>query len=226
MDRLVEMDSEISYDLYTAGMVNLHYCNGCWNCMTKGHDKCPVDHIDDMAMLKRKMKVADFIVFGTPIYTAHMSGQMKTFFDRLAAWYHTIQLAGKPGAAVITTASIHQMEVHQFMKNLMGCLGMKVVATLDTNAYFPGMMKDRDEAQKAANKAADAVLPYIAGEKTVDSDDFLEECFKIMKNKSVRGREWLPGDYAYWKKNGMLEIDSYADLIKHLRTRPEKKLFN
>jgi hypothetical protein len=37
------------------------------------------------------------------------------------------------------------------------------------------------------------------------------------------GRQWLPADYAYWEKNGMLDIKSYAELLAKVRTDPSKR---
>jgi len=41
----------------------------------------------------------------------------------------------------------------------------------------------------------------------------------MMKQKSVMGREWLPADYAYWKKNDMLSLNSYAELLAKVRAK-------
>ncbi|MBU4199115.1 MAG: flavodoxin family protein [Verrucomicrobia bacterium] len=220
-DRLQEMDKDIRADVLTAGHVNIRYCTGCWTCLTKGF--CPLDKRDDMGRLKEQMLQADFIILGSPVYTYTVSGQMKTFLDRLAAWYHQIRLAGKPGLTVATTAGSGLDQVHNLLGMLLGALGVKTVATLETHGYFPKTLKDPEEARKAAHTAAEIIYPYLTGEKRVESDPDMEECFKMMKQKSVLGREWLPADYAYWEKNGMLDLNSYADLLKKLRTPIEEE---
>lgn len=217
LDKLLEMDPGISHEILTAGHVNISYCKGCWSCMTKGHESCPLDKKDDMGILKRKMLGADFIIWGSPIYTAHMSGQMKTFLDRLAAWYHLMRLSGKPGLTVITTGSTFQEELHDFFGQLMGCLGIKVIARLDTVAYTPGVFRNPDLARARAEEAAKIIYPYITGEKTVCSDNDMEGYFLAMKEKVVSGKKWLKGDYEYWETNNMLELDSYATLLEKNR---------
>jgi len=216
IERLKEMDSTVTAEVLTAGHVNVHYCTGCWICMTRGF--CPLDKRDDMGKLKEKMLQTDFIIFGSPVYTYTVSGQMKTFLDRLAAWYHQVRLAGKPGMTVATTAGSGMDQVHNLLGMLLGALGVKTVATLETHGYFPKTLKDTAEARKAAHTAAEKIYPYLTGEKQVESDPEMEECFKMMKQKSVLGREWLPADYAYWEKNGMLGLNSYAELLKKLLT--------
>jgi multimeric flavodoxin WrbA len=222
IERLKQMEKDITADVFTAGHVKIRSCQGCWNCMTKG--ACPLDKLDHMAMLKDKMLAADFIILGSPVYTSSVSGQMKTFLDRLAAWYHTIRLAGKPGLTAATTAGSGFEQVHQLLGMLMGAMGVKVIAKLETYGYFPKTLRDPAAAQKAAHDVAEQVLPYLTGARQVESDPDMEECFKMMKQKSVMGRQWLPADYAYWEKNGMLDINSYTELLAKVRTNPLKQL--
>ena len=217
VERLQEKDRDIVYEIYTAGHIKLNFCQGCWTCMTRGYHLCPQDKLDDMAMLKKKMLEADFIILGSPIHTAHMSGQMKTFFDRLAAWYHVLMLAGKPGATVITTGSTHQNELHDFFHMLMGCLGIKTVARLDTVSFSPGVFLDYDEAKKKSKEAAETIYPYVTGKKMIESDGQMEQCFNAMKSKVIFGKKWLAG-YKYWKNNDMLNLHTYQELLERLRS--------
>ena len=217
LDRLSEMDPEISHEVFTGGQVKLEFCKGCWTCMTKGF--CPADSRDDMGMLKEKMMGADFIIFGSPVYTLTVSGQTKTFLDRLASWYHTLRLAGKPGMTVATTAhDSPEKGVHDLMEMLMCGLGVQSVCRLETNGYFPGVLADPEKAQEKARRAAKEVHPYLSGEKQVESNEDLEMAFQIVKRKSVEGRQWLPADYEYWEKNGMLGLNSYAELLEKIRS--------
>lgn len=212
LDKLVEMDGEITYEILTAGNVHIKYCTGCWSCMTKGF--CPLDSTDDMGEIRQKMMDADFIILGSPVYTMSVSGQMKTLLDRFCAWYHLFKLAGKPGMTVVTTANMGLDEVHDLLEMLMTAMGIKSVTRLETYAYFPGMFRDPELARKKAEDAAEIVYPYITGEKQVESDEFFEECFKIIKNKVTMGARWLTADHDYWKENNMLEMDSYAEVLE------------
>ncbi|MCD4785912.1 MAG: flavodoxin family protein [Candidatus Eremiobacteraeota bacterium] len=215
LDKLVKMDGEITYEILTAGHVHIKYCTGCWSCMTKGF--CPLDSTDDMGGIRQKMMDADFIIMGSPVYTMSVSGQMKTLLDRFCAWYHLFKLAGKPGMTVATTAGSGLEEVHDLLEMLMTALGIKSVTRLETYAYFPGIYRDPESARKKAEEAAEIVYPYITGEKQVESDEFFEECFKIMKNKVTMGARWLAADYKYWEEHGFLELSSYAKLLEKER---------
>ncbi len=147
LDRLVELDESIEYEILTSGHVRIDHCRGCWTCMTRGF--CPRDEHDDMGMLREKMLMADFIILGSPVYIMHISGQMKIFIDRLCAWFHLIRLAGKPGLTVATTASQGLEIVHEYIGMLLRTLGVIVVGNLDTHGYFK-KLRDPGEAQRKA----------------------------------------------------------------------------
>jgi multimeric flavodoxin WrbA len=204
----VQFESEV----LTAGDVRLGFCRGCWTCMTKGF--CPQDRNDDLQMLKAKILEADFVIFGSPVYTMNVTGQAKTFLDRLCAWYHLLPLAGKAGMTVTTTASTGQPEIHQFLSMLMLHLGVKVVSSLDAIGYFPAMLADPASARTSAEAAAKEIAPYISGSRRVETDKKLEEAFQFIKAKVTYGREFLPADYEYWKEKGMLGLNSFAELLE------------
>ncbi len=91
-----------------------------------------------MGRLKEKMLAADFIVLGSPVYTVNVSAQMKTFFDRLPAWIHTMRLAGKAGMTVVTTAGNGMKEVQNYLGMMRVSLGVKSVGELGAYATLPG----------------------------------------------------------------------------------------
>lgn len=214
LDKLVEIDKDIKFHLITAGDVNIQSCKGCWSCMNVG--KCPLDKKDDMTILKQRMLDSDFIIWGSPVYVMQVSGQMKTFLDRLASWYHTFRLAGKPGITVSTTAGAGLEEVHKYLKLVLNAAGVKVVSSLETFGTLPKTLVDPEDALKSAHKIAYEIYPYLTCKKTVETDENLEYSFQINKNKVIYAKEVLKADYKYWEKNKMLEMESFEELLENL----------
>ncbi len=214
LDRLAQADGGISGEIVTAGHVRLKYCTGCWHCMRQGG--CPLDKTDGMGLLRQKMLEADFIILGSPVYTMSVTGQMKTFLDRMAAWYHTMRLAGKPGITVATTAGSGLEEVHQLLSMLLAAMGVIPVGKLETRGYFDGMLADRQAAESAAAQCAESILPYVRGERAPAANEYMEDVFQAMRHKSVDAREWLPADYAYWRDHNMLDVESFGELLRRL----------
>lgn len=208
---LTEQDPTIECELITGGEVKISDCKGCWQCMIKG--SCPLDDQDDMGLLKQKMLEADFIIWGSPLYTEHVSGQTKTFLDRLAAWYHTIRLAGKPGMTVATSAGGNPDTIHHYLAMLLSVAGVKVLTKIDAIGYFPGMLFEDATLHSRLQQAASDIYPYLTGEKRLESDENMDKWFQAMKFKVISGKEYLPADYNYWESRGMLDLDSYAGLL-------------
>ena len=61
----------------------LGFCIGCLSCQ-RTH-KCVLQ--DDVAELREKVKKAETLLFVSPIYYYEMSGQLKTFLDRMNPLY-------------------------------------------------------------------------------------------------------------------------------------------
>ncbi len=59
--------------------LNIKGCISCYYC--KSHDTCSIK--DDMQGLYKEMLGADAVVIGSPVYMGQMTGQTKTFVDRL-----------------------------------------------------------------------------------------------------------------------------------------------
>lgn len=76
---------------------NIEACNGCLSCETAG--ECAVS--DDMDALYPRLRQADAIVLGTPVYFWTVSGLLKQFMDRTYGLHYHRDLTGKTGAAVV-----------------------------------------------------------------------------------------------------------------------------
>lgn len=98
---------EVACELNKCGIETEHFwigakpvpgCIACARCGETG--RCWYD-ADQVNAFVEKAASADGFVFGSPIYYAGISGQMKSFLDR--AFYHKAALyANKPGAAVVS----------------------------------------------------------------------------------------------------------------------------
>lgn len=63
----------------------IKFCKGCLACQKLG--KCVIN--DDANAITEKMRVADVIVWATPVYYYEMAGQMKTMIDRANSLFAT-----------------------------------------------------------------------------------------------------------------------------------------
>ena len=87
------VDSEIIH----IGKEAIHGCIACGHCGKAG--QCVFD--DAVNRVAGKLAEADGLIFGTPVYYAGISGQLKCFMDRLFYAYGR-KLSHKPAAAVVS----------------------------------------------------------------------------------------------------------------------------
>ena len=70
--------------------LNYKGCISCFACKTKGgksYGRCAVK--DDLTPIFKKIEAADAIILGSPIYYGTVSGEMKSFIERLLFPYMT-----------------------------------------------------------------------------------------------------------------------------------------
>jgi multimeric flavodoxin WrbA len=84
-------DVEMTY-LYLAD-VDLKMCRGCFECISKGEDRCPLK--DDRVGIEGMMDRSDGIILVSPGYVQNVSGLMKNFMDRFAYTNHRPRFFGK-----------------------------------------------------------------------------------------------------------------------------------
>ena len=86
-------------EYFSAMGKKLNFCIHCDYCI-KNRKGCV--HVDDMQQVYEKLKWADALIIGTPVYQGILSGQTKVIMDRCRAIaaqdLHFIQ--NKPGAAL------------------------------------------------------------------------------------------------------------------------------
>lgn len=87
----------IESEILWIGKEAIHCCIACGQCGKLG--KCVFD--DAVNACAEKLAEADGIVFGSPVYYAGISGQLKCFLDRLF-YAHSRKLSYKPAAAVVS----------------------------------------------------------------------------------------------------------------------------
>lgn len=79
---LEELNAQgIETELINIGRKPVRGCMACFKCRELKNNQCAIN-TDDVNAIVPKMKEADGIILGSPVYYADMSGQMKSFLDR------------------------------------------------------------------------------------------------------------------------------------------------
>ncbi len=92
----------IQFEIITIGHKLIHGCIGCYVCAKNQDEKC-VFKDDIVNETIQKMKEADGIIIGSPVYFSGIAGTMKSFLDRafVVAGTNGGLFRGKVGASVV-----------------------------------------------------------------------------------------------------------------------------
>jgi multimeric flavodoxin WrbA len=137
--------------VFNINQLGIRGCQACYKCQTP-EGKCVQK--DDMAPLYDEIYSADAIVIGTPIYMFQVTGQTKTFIDRLFAFLYLKD--GQPGnfrnklkgKKIVTVFSQGQPNTSLFASNfdlnegVLSFLGFKVQGRI-----VAGGMRNEDDAR-------------------------------------------------------------------------------
>ncbi|CAB3289428.1 NADPH-dependent FMN reductase [Methanocaldococcus lauensis] len=114
----------------------LNPCLGCNICKEIGY--CQI--IDDIEPILEKMKEADGIILGSPVYFGGVSAQLKMLMDRSRPLRIGFQLRNKVGGAIAVGASRNggQETTIQQIHNFFLIHSMIVVGDNDPTAHYGG----------------------------------------------------------------------------------------
>jgi len=149
---------------------------------------------------------------------AFIASPMKTLLDRVSIMYLQKRLVGRPGVVVATAGMSPREPILDSIAMPMVEMGLKVVARLDATASM-GPIDNPGEVRKRAEETAKEILPFVTGEKLIESDEESEKRFQGMKAEMPLMKEGCPAVYNYWKDNGFLEVETYAELLEKVRKK-------
>ncbi len=97
LDKAREAGAEV--ELISLSGKTISPCDACCACIKTGN--CPIK--DDMQDIYLKLRKADGIIIGSPIYFWNVTAQAKALIDRTFALYHHGELINKAGGAIVVT---------------------------------------------------------------------------------------------------------------------------
>lgn len=105
-------------------------CIACYRCVQKKDGKCAVVN-DDLNSILDKMKSADGIILGSPVYFADITSEMKAVIDRtgMVARFNGNLFKHKVGAAVVAMRRAGGIHAFDTMNHLFQISQMFVVGS-------------------------------------------------------------------------------------------------
>jgi multimeric flavodoxin WrbA len=176
-------------------------CRACDCCHRTG--RCRVD--DDFEKVRGAIERADGLVLASPNYIFSVSAQMKALLDRSCGPLHLQALAGKYGAAVVTSGGSGSEEVEVYLLRFLNSLGMWTVGSVGGEGWRLANSSTRDALAAKAAALGTRLADAIRGKETFrDQEARRQEFYERMRALvQMRKDEW-PYEYEYWKERGRL----------------------
>lgn len=181
---------------------HLEACKGCFTCISKGIEFCPLN--DDRQMIQDKMEEADGLVLVSPVYVMTVTALIKNFIDRVAYLCHRPAYQGKKAIVLSTTGGIGVKETLKYMEMVVEAWGYKVAGKcgLITSPWpsTMGLKKKNSITLEKSVKNFDKSLKSIDknrnGKQGVSFKDYIG--FRIFQTISEKVKEYMPADYQYY----------------------------
>lgn len=107
-DELLRLNCAVDFEYLFLADCRLEMCKGCFNCFSRGKEKCPLK--DDRDMICEKMTAADGIILAAPTYAVGVPALMKNFIDRFAFTLHRPCFFDQAFLAVSTVGGVVGMK--------------------------------------------------------------------------------------------------------------------
>ncbi len=174
---------------------DLKSCTGCYTCMARGEDKCPLK--DDRPAIEQMLLTADGVIISSPLYVLNVSWLMKNFIDRFAYTNHRPRFHCQKVLAVVNMGGDSPKSALSLLRNALG--GSRIVHELGI-ATPPWPQTKRAVAKKeraihaAAKKFYQACLDATLPSPTLKSLIL----FFFRQEAYLQCRQYLPADYAFY----------------------------
>lgn len=161
LEGVEDFTSQVQIETIYLQSKNIQYCTGCNTCQKSSKSQCVLK--DDMQDIYKSVEKADILVFATPVYVFNMTGQLKTFLDRLHAVDYNTLLNKK---IVLLTTYGDTSEVDAGVQNIVQSiamlsqyLGMKFIQNLNVSTYEV-QVSENEQSKKAAYILGTDILKY------------------------------------------------------------------
>ena len=113
-------ESGVETELINLYDISFKGCTSCFSCKRKGITVTKCAMKDDLEPILQKICECDALVLGSPVYFYYVTGEMRSFWERLIFPYSSYE--GKPSSfgKKINTAFIYTMNAPAFALPLIG----------------------------------------------------------------------------------------------------------
>lgn len=216
----MQKNGDFNFEVIELSKEKIPICIGCFNCITKGEDKCP--HKSYIEPLVKKMEEADAFIITTPVYSMQLSGILKNFIDHMSYNFHRPKFYNKKVLIITTTAGAGHTGTANYIKEVMEYWGVNYIQTLPI-AYRSTELTDKNRSKII--KASKTFSKELKSHKVHKPKMKSLIMFHLWKN-SAKEDSFLVSDFNYWNDEDLRESLYFKDIPLGLIKRIMATIFN
>lgn len=180
-------------------------CTGCCQCFMEDESRCP--HYDSLKKITDAIDNADVLVFTSPVYVMHCTGQMKSLLDhygyRFMVHRPEEKMFSKQAVIISTAAGAGMKSACKDIKDSLFYWGVpriyEIKSAVASVSWDGVSLQKKQELQKIAEKTAKKINTCFRKKVAVPfKTKFMFNVMKMMQQKVMKNGP----DFDYWKEKG------------------------
>jgi len=218
LNSIKERYPDIDYEILMLKDMNLMDCCGCYACINRGPENCPLN--DDRDLILDKMEEADGVIFASPTHTRHITVLMKEFIDKLGYIAHRPYFFDRYAMVITTCKGFGADLANDYMSGNIGQYGFNVASSVELFISTKSV-GETSHNNEITFQAFDKLITAIKkGEREKPSFGRFVY-FYIFKEISMMNKKEGIADYEYYKD----KTDYYYDIkLPYFRHRLAKRI--
>ncbi|WP_406534937.1 flavodoxin family protein [Methanobrevibacter sp.] len=174
-------------------------CNGCFNCIMEGEEKCP--HFDKVNPIIEKIRSSDGIIIASPVYAMNVSALLKNFIDHTAYLYHRPEFFTKKALIVVSTAGAGQKKVAKYIDETLRHWGV------NKSYKIPIACGGKDELESKKIDSVALKFKEDVESKKLHSPKFIDLLYFNLWKALAFTKDPIKADKDYWFNTGLVNYD-------------------
>jgi len=212
-DNLKKLNDNVDFEYVMLKETNLQMCRGCFLCLSKGDEYCPLK--DERADLELKMRQCDGLILAAPVYVYNLPALTKNFVDRFAYISHRPRFHDKKAMVVATTGGVGLRFTQFLLLFPLKTWGFDVVSQLGVITP-PGLTREEaeqnlDQADRAIARGSQKFSKAL--ETNIELKPGIASLFAFfLQKKAFAAADKDSADFRYWQAKGWLgrEVNYYC----------------
>jgi len=203
---------DLEFDYLFLKDANLELCKGCFTCIPRGEDKCPLK--DSRADIEKRILASDGIILVSPVYSMNVPWLMKNFMDRFAYTLHRPIFVNQKLMLIVTAGEVGLKETLKSLSCTMG--GSYLVSKLAVKTPpFKYRPKYEESIARDVEKASRKFYRALKSDKPLPPTFWDVLWFQAFKTISEKTKHHFPADYDFYKDK---EYFFYETKVNPLKT--------